>query len=256
MKPSFNPDSVVEAIERATVEAVSPDQLRALPGWLLPMDAGTIGRAHSAVPLSHEPARLADMAARVPEVAAAYQAHGLKPVFRLPDSASTLHRAVAELGAEPHEPTWVMQGGVSDLAAVVSDGMPKGLVIRLEDSPSAGWQSLYLGEGLDPVDGACRVRNLSRAHCNRYVTAELEGEPVACGAASIAQGWLGVHGMRTALAHRGQGLAGRVLRAMAELAHQQGIGHVFLQVGEANGAAQRLYRRAGLAPAWGYAYWR
>jgi len=43
----------VEAIERATVQAVSPDARVEIPGWILPFDAGTVGRAKSAVPLVH-----------------------------------------------------------------------------------------------------------------------------------------------------------------------------------------------------------
>lgn len=41
-----------------------------------------------------------------------------------------------------------------------------------------------------------------------------------------------MHGLRTAASHRGQGLAGRLIRAMA------------------------LYRRAGMTTAWTYAYWK
>jgi GNAT superfamily N-acetyltransferase len=252
--PAPVPDDVVAAIERATLAAVAPDAVHALPGWLVPTDPGTIGRAHSAVPLSHDPARQAELVAGVPEVVALYRAQGLKPVFRLPAQALALQQAVAGLGARLHEPTWVMQGRVSDLGA--GEAPPAGLRVTVDHTPAPDWQALYLGEGFDPVDGACRVRNLSRAACNRYVTATLHGEPVACGAASLAPGWLGVHGMRTALAHRGQGWAGCVLRAMAELAHAQGVDRVFLQVGAANLAAQRLYQRRGLVRAWDYAYWR
>ncbi|MFN3494064.1 MAG: GNAT family N-acetyltransferase, partial [Hydrogenophaga sp.] len=64
------------------------------------------------------------------------------------------------------------------------------------------------------------------------------------------------HGMRTAAARRGQGLAGRVLRAMAAEAARRGLPRVFLQVDASNQPALALYRRAGLTVAWPYAYWR
>jgi N-acetylglutamate synthase len=35
----------VENIERATLAAVSPEAVHELPGWLLPFDMGTVGRA-------------------------------------------------------------------------------------------------------------------------------------------------------------------------------------------------------------------
>jgi hypothetical protein len=41
-------DSDIEALERATVDAVAPDAVVQWPGWLLPMDGGTIGRAEAA----------------------------------------------------------------------------------------------------------------------------------------------------------------------------------------------------------------
>ena len=43
--------SDIESIERATLAAVAPERVEALPGWLLPMDHGTVGRAHAAVAL-------------------------------------------------------------------------------------------------------------------------------------------------------------------------------------------------------------
>ena len=49
----------IEAIERATVAAVSPDDQAEIAGWILPFDAGTVGRAKSAVPLVHTQPRAA-----------------------------------------------------------------------------------------------------------------------------------------------------------------------------------------------------
>ena len=59
-----------------------------------------------------------------------------------------------------------------------------------------------------------------------------------------------------AIARRGQGLAARLLRAMAAEAQRQGIARVFLQVDAGNAPAQALYRRAGFTTAWAYAYHR
>ena len=47
------PDQVVADIERATLSVVVPDELICLPGWLVPIFSGTVGRARSAVPLQH-----------------------------------------------------------------------------------------------------------------------------------------------------------------------------------------------------------
>ncbi len=272
---------VVEAIERATLQAVRPDVVETLPGWLLPMDAGTVGRAHSAVPLAHptDATRQAQLAAQVPHIAARYRAHGLSPVFRLPDvaddidetaGADKLHAAVLQQGATRTEPTWVMTAPVSVLAAMRVPDHRSPVHVTADTQPSPAWQALFLGEGLDPVDGAHRVRLLSRAPQTLFVSARVDGETVACGAATFGHGWMGVHGMRTAAAHRGQGHAGRVLQTMARLATSQAwvldpdggtgpataVQHVFLQVGAGNDSALALYKRAGFTPAWRYAYWR
>ena len=74
-------DNDVESMERATIAAVAPQQVEELPGWLLPMDSGSIGRARSAVPLSHVPAE----PGIVRRIEQRYQAAGLPARFRLPE---------------------------------------------------------------------------------------------------------------------------------------------------------------------------
>lgn len=264
---------VVHAIERATLQAVRPDVVdTSIPGWLLPMDGGTVGRAHSAVPLAHpqDASAQAAQAMQLPHIAQRYRANGLPPVFRLPEDATWLHDAARALGAERVEPTWVMTVPMSKLVQLGPLAHSGNVHISVERLPDPAWQALFTGEGLDPVDGAHRVRLLSRAEQTLFVSARLEGVTVACGAASFGHGWMGVHGMRTAAAHRGHGHAGRVLQAMAAHARNgvwapdpahvlptsAGVQHAFLQVGAANQAALAVCRRAGFAPAWRYAYWR
>ena len=68
-------DADVAAIERATLQAVSPERVEALPGWLLPIDHGTVGRAKSAVPLSHAAPDLA----LIDDILACYRAAATRP---------------------------------------------------------------------------------------------------------------------------------------------------------------------------------
>ncbi len=239
----------VEAIERATLQAVAPEVVETLPGWLLPMDHGTVGRARSAVPLhhgAHDPERLLTLLER-------YAARGFAPRLRLPDLPAfrPWFDALTELGWRRVQPTLTMTGDVQRLLAL-QGGAPA----DLDSQPDAGWMAMFLGEGLDPADGASRSRSLSRATGTLFASVRDQGQTVACGAASFSHGWLGVHGMRTAAARRGQGLAGRVLQAMAAEAARRGLAGVFLQVDASNLPALALYRRAGLTVAWPYAYWR
>jgi ribosomal protein S18 acetylase RimI-like enzyme len=123
-------------------------------------------------------------------------------------------------------------------------------------TPDQGWAAVFLGEGFDPADGASRVKILSRAAGTLFASVRQEGRTVAAGAASFAHGWASVHGMRTALAYRGHGFAGRVLATLAARAQAHGYERMFLQVTADSTPALALYRRAGFELAWTYAYWR
>lgn len=239
----------IEAIERATLQAVAPEVVESLPGWLLPMDSGTVGRAHSAVPLHHG----THDAGLLPAILVRYAARGFEPRLRVPDlpAFQPWHEALAQQGWRREQPTLTMTGEVHRLLA-----LPAGPPAELDSSPDAGWMAMFLGEGMDLADGASRSRSLGRATGTLYASVREHGQTVACGAASFSEGWLGVHGMRTSAARRGEGLAGRILRAMAAEAGWRGLTGVFLQVDAGNLPAQTLYRRAGLTVAWPYAYWR
>ncbi|MBT9554041.1 MAG: GNAT family N-acetyltransferase [Hydrogenophaga sp.] len=240
----------IASIERATLAAVAPERVEAIEGWLLPMDHGTVGRAHSAVPLhhgAHDPAWI-DLIAR------RYRDAGVRPVFRLPDQPSfeAWWPALTARGFKSEQPTLTQTGALQGLLGLASDTDG----VSLDERPDAAWMAMFLGEGLDPVDGASRSRALSRAEGTLFASLREGGQTLACGAASFTEGWLSMHGLRTAAGQRGRGLAGRLIRGMALEAQRRGIARAFLQVDAANAPALALYRRAGMTTAWPYTYWR
>lgn len=240
----------IETIERATLTAVAPERVETVDGWLLPMDTGTVGRAHSAVPLHHgvhDPLLIDTIAQR-------YRDAGLRPVFRLPDVAAfdAWWPLLAERGFRREQPTLTQTGALDGLLQLASEA--DGL--SLDPRPDAAWMAMFLGEGLDPVDGASRSRALARAEGTLFASLREDGQTLACGAACYAEGWLSMHGLRTAASQRGRGLAGRMIHAMALEAQRRGITRAFLQVDGSNAPALALYRRAGMETAWTYAYWR
>ncbi|HYW57262.1 MAG TPA: GNAT family N-acetyltransferase [Polaromonas sp.] len=244
----MNADGIA-SIERATLAAVSPETLEEREGWLLPVDSGTVGRAKSAVPLQHTSCDL-----RVIEWIEAYYAEkGFPAIFRVATAPcfDALRRELRKRGYSAHKPTLVQVGTVQHMRQV--SGQPPA---ACADAPDAAWTALFLGEGFDPVDGASRVKTLSRARDSVYAGISGGAAVLAGGAAAFGHGWASVHGMRTAQSHRGQGLAGRVLAGLADAAASRGIERVFLQVEAANTAAQALYRRAGFTTAWRYDYWQ
>jgi N-acetylglutamate synthase len=239
----------VEPVERATLAAMCPAVMEELAGWLLGLDPGTVGRAHSAVPLQHAKPDGAVLTA----IESRYAAHKLGPVFRLPLAASfeLLREALVRQGYVPAQPTQVQAAPV---CAMVQRFGRSG--VELAAVPDAAWAAVFLGEGFDPVDGAHRVRMLSRAQGAVFASVRVKGRVVAAGVGCFSHGWASVHGMRTALGHRGQGLAGGILSALAGQAQARKIAQVFLQVDAGNTHAQSLYRRAGFTTAWTYDYWR
>lgn len=242
-------DAEVASIERATLEAVVPDRMEQLPGWLLPIFDGTVGRARSAVPLQHGQPDTT----QIGPIAERYRALGFAPAFRLPDlpAFSDFHAQLQSLGFVREQPSLTLVGNVENLVSLHPD--PAG---ELRARADAQWMAMFLGPGLDPVDGASRARALSRSENTLFASVRQAGCTVASGAAAFGQGWLSVHGMRTHAAHRGQGLARRVLVTMAQEAQRRGLSKVFLQVDAGNPAALVLYRRAGMVTAWPYSYWR
>ena len=239
----------IEAIERATAAAVTPREVLEIGDWLVSLDPGTIRRANSAVPLRHD---LPCDVAVLDEIEAAYAARGLKPAFRIADAPGleAVRIELARRGYLSEQPTLVKTG-----AAMGRMAGARGEPASVERAPGPGWAAVFTGEGFDPADGANRVAALTRASDAVYGGISVGDRTIAVGVAAFGHGWASVHGMRTDMGMRGQGLAGRVLAGLGAAAHARGIERVFLQVEESNTGARSLYRGVGFARAWRYLYW-
>ena len=258
--------SDVEAIERATIATISPEAIEELGNWLLAFDRGAIGRAKCATPLSHSQFPIDD----IEIIEQRYAARGYPPMFRLPDlpEFAYFHAALRQRGYRDDRHSLVQIARVNDVRALVA--RPE---VTLSSRPDDAWGKVFLGEGFDPVEGASRVKSLSRAqdaryasicdespeatqHTTQHTTQDTTREAIAVGAASFGFGWASIHAMRTALVHRRKGLAGRILSALANEATHRGFERMFLQVEDNNAGAQSLYARAGFTTLWRYAYWQ
>lgn len=246
-------DFDVEAIERATVAAVAPSEVQELPGWLIAYDKVTVNRARSAVPLTHE---RPDPSA-VPCIHDRYLARGIPPNFRVAQlsSMAPVERELQRLPLMPQQPTQVMVADARDVAREVARTAQRARV-SIDEAPDGAWAGLFVGEGFDPADGASRVATLTRARGSLFAGVREGDVVIAGGVLAMSHGWASVHGMRTALARRGRGLATGVLAALARAAIERGYMRLALQVEEANKGARDVYARCGFRTAWTYDYWR
>jgi ribosomal protein S18 acetylase RimI-like enzyme len=239
----------IASLERATLDAVAPPEVRAIDDWLLPFDNSTISRAKSAVPLRH--ANLDT--AQISHIETLYAQRGVQAAFRVADvpALGPIHAELRRLGYKAQQPTLTQVSSMRQMRQICQT-----TTADISETPTQQWSNVYLSEGFDPVDGAHRVQALSRSRHVVYASLQESGQSVAAGTAALSQGWASIHGMRTAPKHRGRGLAAQILAGLADTATARGLDRVFLQVEEGNSAALALYRRAGFVTAWRYHYWR
>ena len=240
----------IEAIERATLHAVPPERLESWDTWLLALDHGTVGRAHSAAPLVHAVPR----ADSLQQLERRYRAEGLKTVLRLPQvpAFDDLRAELAARGYAQVKPTLVQTAPLASVAARAAVHAE----VALAGTPGADWEQVFLGEGFDPADGASRLAILRRGTHSLFASVRREGSTVAVGAACLSHGWCGIHAMRTLPAWRGRGFATAIVGALLAAARERGVTRTFLQVEQANASARSLYAGLGYETAWGCAYWQ
>lgn len=245
---TLSPEDIA-ALERATLDAVAPQSVEAMDGWLLPYDASTIGRATSAVPLRHHDLRVADIAA----IETRYAARSLTAAFRLADEPglAPLHAELKDRGYRACQPTLVQIAHTDDILQMAASA-----TAQVDATAHPNWAAVYTAPGFDPVDGQHRIAALSRSNSAKYAHITRQGTPVAAGVGAFSQGWASIHGMRTVDSQRGQGLARSILVALAREAQTLGIQRFFLQVEEENTGAIALYAKAGFQTVWRYHYWR
>jgi N-acetylglutamate synthase len=253
----------IEGIERCIIAAVAPQRVHAMPQWLLAIDTGSMGRAVSAVPLSHgadnaDPALIAAIVAR-------YADHGKQAKFRLPEmpSFAPFITQLQTLGYRRASPTLVQTTTTAALCAATASALAAHQVEQ-SDQADEGWVSVF-AKGLEPsADDLARVDNYRRGAGVLFAavrdvsahTTSSQGKTLAIGAAAFSNGWACVHGLNTLAAYRGQGLGSSVLAALAQAAQTRGVQRMMLQVEEDNTGAQALYQRLGFSTAWKYVYWQ
>jgi len=141
-----------------------------------------------------------------------------------------------------------LDGATADGGRHRADGDVGGLgdaVVELATAPSEEWLAIAAGRKGGLPDAARHV--LTAVDQVRFAHVYAHGTLVAIGRGTVTgQGrWLGLSLIEVLPAVRRQGLARRVIDALAEWGASAGATHVFLQVEQRNTAAVALYRRLG-----------
>jgi N-acetylglutamate synthase len=221
-----------------------------LGSWLLRSAEGFTHRANSVLAAGLPGLDLDDAVRRV---WAWYSGRGRPALAGVPRPESDAAHAaelvaVAEAFAAagwrviPQRGAFVLTAATAALATARADA-PADLRVRLDPEPDAGWLALYhyRGEPLPPIATAL----LLSAPEQVFVSVVDGGRTVAVGRGSLGGGWGGVTAVEVDIGYRRRGLARLVLALTARWAAQRGARSMFVQVGETNGAAVRLYESAG-----------
>ncbi|WFE46553.1 GNAT family N-acetyltransferase [Verrucosispora sp. WMMD1129] len=237
-----------------------PAPVRARLGeWLLRDADGWTGRANSALPVG-DPDR--PLPAAVDAVERWYAGHGRPAMVNTPlPLAAPVGSELDRRGWGSRPPVLVQTVPLAALSASAppdavagAAGIPgdptgragsAGPVVELAAAPSADWLAVAAGRKGGLPDAARHV--LTAVDQIRFAHAYVDGTLVGIGRGTVTgQGrWLGLCLIEVLPAARRQGLAVRLIRALADWAADAGATDAFLQVEQSNTGAVALYRKLG-----------
>ena len=237
----------VLALEDVSARAWPAARQAGIGGWRLNAASGFSGRINACWPLEDSGLSL-DEAVAAAE--AWYADQGLPPLFKIVESACAptgLSTHLAALGYRPRTETLMMVGPAS------SGGDGEAI---LTDTVEPLFAAVFAATATEPGDTQERLETLARIPQPRFfVRLDVAGEAAAIGACGVEGDQAGIFAMRTNPAHRRQGLARRVLRALIAAAAERGVKRMWLQVEADNPGAIALYQGAGFVEAYRYRYW-
>ncbi|MEV1331889.1 GNAT family N-acetyltransferase [Micromonospora costi] len=230
--------AVIE-VELAADEAWPAPVRGRLGGWLLRAADGWTGRANSALPVG-DPDR--PLPAAVDAVERWYAEQGLPPMVNTPLPLAAPVGAELDARGWASRPPVLVQTAALPLPPV---GAVAGAVVELATVPSPEWLAVASGRKGGLPDAARHV--LTAVDQVRFAHVYADGALVGIGRGTVTgQGrWLGLSLVEVLPQARRQGLAGRLIRALAEWGAQAGATRAFLQVEQHNTGAVALYQRLG-----------
>ena len=240
----------------------SPDDLEraALTGWLadseplgewtLRAGAGFTSRANSVLAVGDPGLPLTQAAEQV--IGYAHE-HGIAPQAQVIVGSDVDHGLV-ELGWHPvHVTTEVL---VCRLTTLLGDGLPDPRV-ELGGDLDTCWLAAFDRSRVHDADPDLVRRILAGQPPRAFASVAGpggDGELIAIARGHVHDFWLGLMAIWTEPDHRRRGLATAMMRTLGHWAARQGARYTYLQVAQANHAAQQAYARLGFAHHHSYRY--
>jgi GNAT superfamily N-acetyltransferase len=221
-----------------------------LGDWLLRFAGGVSRRANSANPVG---TLGSDAAAMIAAAEPLYRAQGLPAIVRVP---AIVDPAVdAELAARAYRregDSCVLWGAIAEVTAAPD---PQ---VRLHPAPTSSWLAAMAAlQGHDRAQAAIYRRIVGAiAIPARFALLAVDGALAALAYGALHDGLLCYESVVTDPRHRRQGLARRVIGALAGWARDSGADSVCLQVAADNTPARALYAGFGLREQYRYHYRR
>ncbi|MEU8297679.1 GNAT family N-acetyltransferase [Micromonospora sp. NPDC048909] len=243
--------AVIE-LELAADEAWPAPTRDRLGGWLLRAADGWTGRANSALPVG-DPDR--PLPAAVDAVERWYTEHDLTPMVNTPLPLAAPVGAELDRRGWSSRPPVLVQTAPLPLPAAPGTATPLGpatpasaqvaAVVELAAAPTEEWLAVAAGRKGGLPDAARHV--LTAVDQIRFAHAYADGALVAVGRGTVTGPgrWLGLSLIEVLPQARRQGLAGRVIRALADWGTAAGATRAFLQVEQRNTGAVALYQGLG-----------
>ena len=237
------PAADVISLELAANDAwPAPTQAR-LGGWVLRAAQNWTGRANSALAVG-DPDRTLEAA--IDAVRRWYADLGQRALINAPMPLSAPVNSALDARGWTARPLTLVQ--TATLTRVL-DALPARVDLPrvvLADAPTDEWFGMVAEHKGTLPDAAVRV--LTGVPGTVFARVHDDGGAllaVARGTVTGPDRWHGISLLQTSPAARGRGLAGHVVRALAQWAVQHGATRAYLQVEERNAAAVALYGRIG-----------
>ncbi|MDD9963751.1 MAG: GNAT family N-acetyltransferase [Gammaproteobacteria bacterium] len=234
-------------IEEASLNAWPALHQMLLDGWVLRFARGFTKRANSVTPL-YAGSQPIDEKVRFCENL--YARERLQSVFRITAGADDADQAALDSyldarGYRLADPSLVLGAPIASEAV-----SPRWSMLTLKE-----WLNAYAALTEMPakfmrLHGA--ILNTIRTECAHAVLRDGE-EVLACGLGVVERGLVGLFDIVTHPAHRRQGCGEELVRGLLAWGRERGAETAYLQVAQANAAAQALYLKLGFAER--YRYW-